>query len=118
MEPKVDEVHPKLAPLLSISNREFKEQFGHLAGSWRGKKPLQRNALIALANLGGKEALPEIKACLQDQRPVIRGTAVWALGQLTKKAPEETIGLLQELKETETDPEVLTEIANVLERLS
>jgi epoxyqueuosine reductase len=40
------------------------------------------------------------------------------LGQLTKKAPEETIGLLQELKETETDSEVLTEIANVLERLS
>lgn len=117
MEPKIDEVHPKLAPLLSISNREFKEQFGHLAGSWRGKKPLQRNALIALANLGGKEALPEIQACLQDQRPVIRGTAVWALGQLTKKAPEETIGLLQELKKTETDSEVLTEIANVLERL-
>ncbi len=81
------------------------------------EKPLQRNALIALANLGGKEALPEIQACLQDQRPVIRGTAVWALGATTK-APEETIGLLQELKETETDSEVLTEIANVLERLS
>lgn len=65
----------------------------------------------------GKEALPEIQDCLQDQRPVIRGTAVWALGQLTKKAPEETIQLLQEFKETETDSEVLTEIANVLERL-
>lgn len=65
-----------------------------------------------------KEALPEIKACLQDQRPVIRGTAVWALGQLTKKSPEETIRLLQELEKTETDPEVLTEIANVLEKLS
>ena len=34
-----------------------------------------------------------------------------------RKAPEETISLLQELKETETDPEVLIEIANVLERL-
>lgn len=82
------------------------------------EKPLQRNALIALANLGGKEALPEIQACSQDQRPVIRGTAVWALGQLTKKAPEETIHLLMELEKTETDSEVLTEIENVLERLS
>lgn len=117
MEPKVDEVYPKLTPLLTISNREFKEQFGHLAGSWRGEKPLQRNALIALANLGGREALPEIRDCLQDQRPVIRGTAVWALGQMTKKAPDETIHLLQKLKETETDAEVLTEIADVLERL-
>lgn len=52
MEPKIEEVYPKLAPLLTISNKEFKQQFGHLAGSWRGKKPLQRNALIALANLG------------------------------------------------------------------
>ena len=51
MEPKVDEVYPKLKPMLSMSNKDFKQQFGHLAGSWRGKKPLQRNALIALANL-------------------------------------------------------------------
>lgn len=52
MEPKVDEIYPKLKPMLSMSNKDFKQQFGHLAGSWRGKKPLQRNALIALANLG------------------------------------------------------------------
>ncbi len=44
MEPKVDEVYPKLKPMLSMSNKDFKQQFGHLAGSWRGKKPLQRNA--------------------------------------------------------------------------
>ena len=37
MEPKIEEVYPKLAPLLTISNKEFKQQFGHLAGSWRGK---------------------------------------------------------------------------------
>ena len=34
---KIEEVYPKLAPLLTISNKEFKQQFGHLAGSWRGK---------------------------------------------------------------------------------
>ncbi len=59
----------------SMSNKDFKQQFGHLAGSWRGKKPLQRNALIALANLGDRTALPEISECLTDVRPVIRGTA-------------------------------------------
>ena len=31
MEPKIEEVYPKLAPLLTISNKEFKQQFGHLA---------------------------------------------------------------------------------------
>lgn len=117
MEPKTDEVFPKLAPLLTITNRDFKEQFGHLAGSWRGKKPLQRNALIALANLGGKEALPEICACLNDARPVIRATAAWSLGQLTRKDPADTICLLQKMLQTETDPEVLNELDTVLSQL-
>lgn len=28
---------PLLVPLLTISNREFKEKYGHVSGSWRGK---------------------------------------------------------------------------------
>jgi len=117
MEPSVDEVRPKLAPLLSVSNREFKEQFGHLAGIWRGKKPLQRNALIALANLGGRENLVKIFKCLEDVRPVIRGTAVWAIGELTKRQPEQAIDLLYELQEKETDAEVLNELEETLTML-
>lgn len=118
MEPKPDEVFPKLAPMLSISNKQFKAQFGHLAGSWRGKKPLQRNALIALANLGGREALPDIVKCLDDQRPVIRGTAVWAIGQLTQRNPEQYLSQLQAMKETEADEEVLLELTETLELLT
>lgn len=114
MKPKVEEVFPKLVPILTVSNRQFKEQFGHLAGSWRGKKSLQRNALIALANLGGREALPDIIACLDDGRPVIRGTAVWAIAELSKRQPEEAIERLTLLKETESDEEVLAEIDDAL----
>lgn len=114
MEPSIDEMRPKLAPLLSVSNREFKEQFGHLAGTWRGKKPLQRNALIALANLGGRQSLVKICQCLEDVRPVIRGTAVWAIGELTKRQPEQAIDLLYELEEKETDGEVLNELEETL----
>lgn len=117
MEPSIDEVRPKLAPMLSMSNKEFKKQFGHLAGFWRGKKPLQRNALIALANLGGRESLVKICKCLEDPRPVIRGTAVWSIGELTKKHPEQAIELLYELQETETDEEVLTELTETLTML-
>lgn len=109
MEPKIEEVYPKLAPLLTISNKEFKQQFGHLAGSWRGKKPLQRNALIALANLGGREAIPQIILCLNDQRPVIRGTAAWSLGQLAKREPEQSLEALNYLLSVETEEEVIEE---------
>ena len=73
---EVETVYPKLQPMLSLSNKAFKNQFGHLSGSWRGKKPRQRNAIIALANLGDRTALPAIWRCAtEDVRPVIRGTA-------------------------------------------
>ncbi|MGX7328758.1 tRNA epoxyqueuosine(34) reductase QueG [Enterococcus bulliens] len=117
MEPKQEEAFPKLVPMLQLSNREFKEQFGHLAGSWRGKKPLQRNALMALANLGAKEHLPEIMQCLKDPRPVIRATAVWAIGELTKRYPEETILLFEELLEKEQDETVLAELTEMIAHL-
>ncbi len=33
MEPSVEETHPLLKPLVTISNKEFKERFGQMAGS-------------------------------------------------------------------------------------
>ncbi|GAA2913341.1 tRNA epoxyqueuosine(34) reductase QueG [Enterococcus pseudoavium] len=118
MEPQVDEVYPKLKPMLSLSNKQFKAQFSHLAGSWRGKKPLQRNALIALANVGDRTALPDILVCAQeDVRPVIRGTAAWAIGRLGKSEPEQWLAHLAELKNKETDSEALAEIEQAITEL-
>jgi len=37
--------------LMNMTNREFKLKYGAMAGSWRGKKRLQRNATIALENI-------------------------------------------------------------------
>ncbi len=117
MEPAPESVFPKLVPMLTMSNREFKEQFGKLAGSWRGKKPLQRNALIALANLGARESLPEIIACLEDPRPVIRATAVWTIGELTKRHPEASLALLSKFQESEEDEAVQRELVETLAML-
>lgn len=83
MEPDPEIAKPKLKPLLTISNREFKDKYGHISGSWRGKKPLQRNAILALAHFKDKTATEDlIKLVHQDPRPVIRGTAAWALGKI------------------------------------
>ena len=60
-----------------------RQTYGHLAGAWRGKKPIQRNAIIALAHFGEEAAIPELKeVALNDPRPMIRGTAYWAIGQI------------------------------------
>lgn len=114
MEPDIEEVYPRLQPMLSLSNKAFKKQFGHLAGSWRGKKPLQRNALIALANLGGREALPDILACTEDVRPVIRGTAVWAISKLGNREPEKWLGILKILQQKEKEEDVLLELEEAI----
>lgn len=91
-EPDPEIAKPKLKPMLRISNREFRETFGHLSGSWRGKKPLQRNALLALGHYRDKTAVEEIVAVLDnDPRPVIRGTAAWTLGKIGTKEAFEAI---------------------------
>ncbi|MEK4627202.1 MAG: tRNA epoxyqueuosine(34) reductase QueG [Solibacillus sp.] len=99
---------PLLEPLLSISNKEFKAKFGHVSGSWRGKKPIQRNAILALAHFKEQSAIPQLIDVLKkDERPVIRGTAAWAIGKIGAEGAKE---ILLAAKAKEQDEEVLVEI--------
>lgn len=85
LEPEI--LKPRLAPLLQMSNKEFKNTYGHLAGAWRGKKPIQRNAIVALAHFKDETAISELQeVALNDPRPMIRGTAYWAIGQIQGEA--------------------------------
>ncbi|AKO91173.1 tRNA epoxyqueuosine(34) reductase QueG [Priestia filamentosa] len=108
LEPDPEIAKPKLKPLLQMSNREFKEKYGHVSGSWRGKKPIQRNAIIALAHFKDETAVPElIKLLKADVRPVIRGTAAWALGKIgTNEAVSELEMALLKEKEEEVIEEI------------
>ncbi|WP_407690399.1 tRNA epoxyqueuosine(34) reductase QueG [Salipaludibacillus neizhouensis] len=113
MEPDPETVKPTLIPLLTISNREFKEKYGKMSGSWRGKKPIQRNAIIALGFFKEKEALETLYTLLlEDPRPVIRGTSAWAISQITSSNEAET--KLKEAKKKENDLEAEAEIDKAL----
>jgi len=114
MEADPRQVKPMLKPILTISNREFKERFGSLAGSWRGKKPIQRNAIIALAHFKDQSAIEEIgKVLLKDDRPVMRGTAAWALGKIGGKLSTE---LLVKAQAIEQDQAVISEINQAIKQ--
>src|SRR5690606_16552087 len=83
LAPDPELVKPLLKPFLSWSNKQFKERYGTSAAAWRGKKPIQRNAIIALGHFKDQSAVPELTQLLQsDQRPEIRATAAWSLGQI------------------------------------
>lgn len=106
---------PLLEPLLHISNKEFKAKFGHVSGSWRGKKPIQRNAILALAHFKEEAAMPSLVELLQnDTRPVIRGTAAWAIGKI---GADGAVEALLQAKEKETDEQVVAEIEKGLQLL-
>lgn len=107
-EPDPEIAKPLLLPLLTISNREFKDKFGYVSGSWRGKKPIQRNAILALAHFKETAAVPVLIGLLEsDERPVIRGTAAWALGKI---GTVEGLAALQQAEESEKEEEVQEEI--------
>ncbi|MCP3761559.1 tRNA epoxyqueuosine(34) reductase QueG [Domibacillus sp. A3M-37] len=115
MIPENEQVKPLLEPLLSMSNKEFKERFGRMSGSWRGKKPIQRNAIIALAHFKEASSLPILADVLrEDPRPVIRGTAAYAIGQIGGGQAESQLNeaLLKEKEEA-----VIEEVKKALKSL-
>ncbi|SFY18693.1 epoxyqueuosine reductase [Bacillus altitudinis] len=115
MEPDPEIAKPLLKPLLTISNREFKEKYGHVSGSWRGKKPIQRNAILALAHFKDTSALPDLVDLMhKDPRPVIRGTAAWAIGKI---GDGQQLSELEKALERESDEEAKQEIIKGIELL-
>ena len=67
--------------LLKMSNREFKQKYGRISGSWRGKNVLIRNAIWIL----GLRRLPEMRnlweELAQTDNENVRLAALWALEQ-------------------------------------
>lgn len=111
--PPIVEIDPELAepeliPFLNLSNGQFKEKFGMIAGSWRGKNILQRNAIIALANSHDRSAVPKLLEIIdKKQNPIHVATAIWALSQIVKHPSEDLISFIEEV---ETDhPDILLE---------
>ncbi|MBY5035202.1 tRNA epoxyqueuosine(34) reductase QueG [Streptococcus gallolyticus] len=109
-----DLAHPELIPFLDLSNGQFKEKFGIIAGSWRGKNILQRNAIIALANSHDRSAIPKLLEIIdKGQNPIHMATAIWALSQIVKKPTEDLIDFVKNIKSQA--PEVVEERAKFLE---
>ncbi|UUM61395.1 tRNA epoxyqueuosine(34) reductase QueG [Streptococcus suis] len=99
-----DLAEPELIPFLDLSNGQFKEKFGMIAGSWRGKNILQRNAIIALANANDRSAIPKLIEIIdRKQNPIHMATAIWALSQLVKQPNQELVDFIASLTSDHED---------------
>ena len=74
---------------------------------------LQRNACVALGNLGDSQAIPALVKALLHDEILVRGHAAWALGKL---GGQTAISTLEESLDPEKDPWVREEIELALNK--
>ena len=74
-----------LEELLVISKSGFKNKYGSLSGSWRGKNIWKRNALISIANLRLNSMFDLVKEELKNPSEMIKIYSSWSLMKLNSE---------------------------------
>ena len=78
---------PALLPLLNITEEEFRTRFHGSAVKRAKRGGLRRNVAVALGNLADPVAAPALLLALADEEaPLVRGHAAWALGRIGTEA--------------------------------
>ena len=102
----------ELVPLLTMTQDEFAARFHNTPIKRAKRVGLQRNACVALGNIGDQRAVPALGDALLEGEPLVRGHAAWALGRL---AGPESVRMLEEALGPEIDADVHNEIETALE---
>jgi len=74
-----------LKELLNMSNKAYRDKYGHMAGSWRGRDIWKRNALISIGNLNLTSMIQDVKAELENPSDMIKIYAAWALLKISRQ---------------------------------
>lgn len=102
---------PNLQELLSLDQDAFSRRFRKSPIKRTKRRGLLRNAAVAIGNTGSIDDVPSLRGALNDDEPLIRQHAAWALGKIGGEA---AVGALNERAEIEVDPDVQVEIQNAL----
>jgi epoxyqueuosine reductase len=97
--------------LLSLDHDEFRRRFKGSPILRAKRRGFLRNVAVALGNLKCLEAVPELIRALDDEEPLVRGHAAWALGEIGSGAALEA---LRRRFLLENDGEVSNEIAEAI----
>jgi epoxyqueuosine reductase len=102
---------PELIPLLSLDAGAFRRRFKGSPVLRAKRRGFLRNVIVALGNLRCAEAVPPLIGMLEDEEPLVRGHAAWALGEIGSDAALEA---LRHRTACEADAEVLREIDDAI----
>lgn len=97
---------PALADLARLDDAGFRALFAKTAVKRTGRDRFVRNVLVAIGNSGDMRMACEAERLLDDFSPLVRGAAVWALGQLDRAR---LAGLASAHRAVEVDPAVAEE---------
>jgi epoxyqueuosine reductase len=98
---------PSLAELARLDDAAFRALFSKSPVKRIGRDRFVRNVLIAIGNSGDPVLAGEAERLLNDESPLVRGAAVWALSQL--KTADEFNSLAQHAIGKEASEEVKAE---------
>jgi epoxyqueuosine reductase len=102
---------PPLLDLLALDDSGFEARYGGSPLERAKREKLVRNACIAAGNWGSETIVPSLVRLLDDYSPLVRGHAVWALGQIIG---EDAKSLLSGKMDGEPDDQVRAEMLAIL----
>lgn len=102
---------PHLLDLLRLDEAGFAERFVDSPIKRIKRARLVRNACVAVGNWGSNTAVSSLIPLLQDDSPLVRGHAAWALGRIGER---EGLTAVQKALTTEPDKAVSAEFGAIL----
>jgi len=113
--PREELFNISLVEEMKLSQDDFSAKFKNSPIKRAKRRGYLRNIAVALGNQKSEEALPVLAEALQDDEPLIRGQAAWALGEI---GGENVQKLLTETLQDEENSQVKEEILRTLDNLS
>jgi epoxyqueuosine reductase len=106
---------PRLAELVRLDDAAFRALFTKSAVKRIGRARFVRNVLIAIGNSGEASLAEQAERLIDDESPLVRGAAIWALGRLDRTRLE---ACAKTRRTGESDPELVAEWAAALSSAS
>lgn len=103
-----------LVELLDMDEQQFRQRFAGTPLMRAKRVGMQRNACVALGNLGDATATPALARALASGDPLVRQHAAWALGRI---GGTDALATLTAASMAKPDAELLAEIRSALAEL-